>query len=111
MALPLFLSAHDRADAKSKVGELVGISKECATFNAKADMTTSTITGPIVSNVVNCGGSSPGTLTITSRSWMFSLDVQYIGSSLTSIAVKMVISPAGRIVSFVWFTSATVLRI
>ena len=95
-ALPQFLSARDRADAKAKVGELVGIAKECSTFNAETDMTPSTITGPITSNTVACGGSSPGTLTISSRTWRVSVAVQCVGSSLTSTQVKMVISPAGR---------------
>jgi type IV pilus assembly protein PilA len=97
-ALPQFLSARDRADAKAKVGELVGMAKECSTFNAEADMTKSTITGPIAANVVTCGGSIPDTMSMTSRAWRVSVGVQCVGSSLTSTAVKMVIQPSGRMV-------------
>jgi len=73
VALPQFLSARDRADAKAKVGELVGLSNECGTFNAEADMTSSMVAGPI--NTVTCGGSSPASVTISSRSWRISFAV------------------------------------
>ena len=73
VALPQFLNARDWADAKAKVGDLVAISKECFTLNAEADMTSSTVAGPI--NTVTCGGSSPASVTISSRSWRVSLAV------------------------------------
>ena len=38
VALPQFLNARSRADAKSKVGEAVGLAKECAVFDAEADI-------------------------------------------------------------------------
>jgi len=98
VALPQFLSARDRADAKAKVGELVGIAKECSTFNAEADMTPSTITGPVAANVVTCGGSNPNTLTMLSETWRVSVAIQCVGSSITSRSVSMVISPSGRMV-------------
>ena len=97
-ALPQFLSARDRADAKAKVGELVGIAKECSTFNAEADITPTTITGPLTANVVVCGGSSPSERSMTSRSWRVNVPVQCLGTTLTSTVVKMVISNAGRMV-------------
>ena len=71
MALPQFLNARDWADVKAKVGDLVAISKECFTFNAEADMTSSTLAGPI--NTVTCGGPSPASVTISRRSWRVSL--------------------------------------
>ena len=97
-ALPQFLSARDRADAKAKVGELVGMAKECSTFNAEADITPTTITGPLTANVVVCGGSSPSERSMTSRSWRVNVPVQCLGTTLTSTVVKMVISNAGRMV-------------
>ena len=97
-ALPQFLSARDRADAKAKVGELVGMAKECSTFNAEADITPTTITGPLTANVVVCGGSSPSERSMTSRSWRVNVPVQCLGTTLTSTFVKMVISNAGRMV-------------
>ena len=73
MALPQFLNARDWADVKAKVGELLAISKECFTFNAEADMTSSTLAGPI--NTVTCGGASSASVTISSRSWRISFAV------------------------------------
>jgi hypothetical protein len=46
-------------------------------------------------------------LTISSRTWWVSVAVQCVGSSLASTAVKMVISPAGRMVCSLWFIGAT----
>jgi type IV pilus assembly protein PilA len=96
VALPQFLSARDRADAKAKVGELVGIAKECSTFNAEADMTPSTITGPI--NTVICGGSIPSDRTLSSRTWRVNVGVECVGTSLTTNQVKMQIFSSGRMV-------------
>ena len=66
MALPQFLNARDWADVKAKVGDLVAISKECFTFNAEADMTSSTFAGPIYT--VICGSSSQSSVTMSIRS-------------------------------------------
>ena len=98
VALPQFLSARDRADAKAKVGELVGLAKECATFNAEADITPSTITAPGGTNSVACGGAAPATLTMSSRSWRTSLAVECAGSLVTATQVRMAIQPTGSIV-------------
>ena len=38
VVLPQFQDACSRADAKSKVGEAVGLAKECAVFDAEADI-------------------------------------------------------------------------
>ena len=95
VALPQFLSTRDRADAKAKVGELVGLSKECGTFNAEADMTSSTINGP--ANTVTCGGSSPATLTMSSKTWRVALAIDCVGTSINAKRAKMVIEPTGRL--------------
>jgi type IV pilus assembly protein PilA len=95
VALPQFLSTRDRADAKAKIGELVGLSKECGTFNAEADMTASTITGP--ANTVTCGGSSPSTVTMTSKTWRVSLAIDCVGSTITASRAKMAIDASGRL--------------
>ena len=96
VALPQFLTARDRADAKSKIGELVGLAKECATYNSEADFTTSTVTGPL--NTVNCGGSVPNTLTMTSRSWRATLGVECLTSKVTASQVQLAIQPSGKMV-------------
>jgi type IV pilus assembly protein PilA len=95
VALPQFLSTRDRADAKAKVGELVGLSKECGTFNAEADMTSSTITGP--ANTVTCGGSSPSTVTMSSKTWRVSLAIDCVGTSINAKRAKMAIDASGRL--------------
>ena len=97
VALPQFLSARDRADAKSKVGELVGLAKECATFNAEADLTSSTIAAPD-NRSVTCGGAVPATVTMSSRSWRTSLAVECVASKVTSSQVQLVIEPSGKMV-------------
>jgi type IV pilus assembly protein PilA len=95
VALPQFLSTRDRADAKAKVGELVGLSKECGTFNAEADVTASTITGP--ANTVTCGGSSPSTVTMSSKTWRVSLAIDCVGTSINAKRAKMAIDASGRL--------------
>jgi type IV pilus assembly protein PilA len=98
VALPQFLNARDRADAKAKVGELVGLAKECATFNAEADITPSTITAPDGTASVSCGGAAPASLTMSSRSWRTGLNVECAGSTMSATRVRMAISPTGSIV-------------
>ena len=95
VALPQFLSTRDRADAKAKVGELVGLSKECGTFNAEADMTSSTIAGPV--NTLTCGGASPASLTMSSKTWRVSLSIDCVGTSINAKQAKMTIEPTGRL--------------
>jgi type IV pilus assembly protein PilA len=96
VALPQFLSTRDRAEAKAKVGELVGLSKECGTFNAEADMTSSTIAGPV--NTVTCGGSSPASVTLSSKTWRVSLAIDCVGTTLTAKRTKIEITSVGRLV-------------
>ena len=95
VALPQFLSTRDRADAKAKVGELVGLSKECGTFNAEADMTSSTIAGPV--NTLTCGGASPASLTMSSKTWRVSLSIDCVGTSINAKQARMTIEPTGRL--------------
>jgi len=94
VALPQFLNARDRADAKAKVGEAVGIGKECAVFNAETDVTKSTVTGP--DNTVTCGGSTPSAQTVSSRSWKTSLGVECLGKTITATGVSIGITAQGQ---------------
>ena len=95
VALPQFLSARDRADAKSKVGELVGLAKECATFNAEADLTPSTIAAPD-NRTVTCGGAVPVAVAMSSRSWRTSLAVECAGSTFSATRASMNIQASGK---------------
>ena len=67
-AIHLFLHGLNQADAKAKVGELIGIAKECATFNAEADLTATPIQPPTGSSIA-CGGPVPTEHILTSREW------------------------------------------
>ena len=94
VALPQFLNARDRADAKAKVGELIGLAKECATFNAESDITQTTVKG--AGNTVACGGSTPSSLTLSSRAWKTTLNVECLGATVSGTAVKVAVTPQGQ---------------
>jgi type IV pilus assembly protein PilA len=97
VALPQFLSTRDRADAKAKIGELVGLSKECGTFNAEADMTSSTVFTPNSTVSIVCGGASPASLTMSSKTWRVALAIDCVGTSINAKQAKMLIEPTGRL--------------
>ena len=110
VALPQFLGARDRADAKAKIGEIVGLSKECAVFNAEADSTSTSVrlatTGTrSVGNMVMafdsvwCGGASPSPQTFTSRAWSSpSLTVTCLGTTITNKTVAAItVSSSGQL--------------
>jgi type IV pilus assembly protein PilA len=96
VALPQFLNARDTADAKAKVGEAVGIAKECAVFNAEADVTPSTVVPPGGGTGLSCGGASPVSLTVASRAWTKTLAVTCLGSTITASSIKIAITPGGQ---------------
>ena len=97
VALPQFLSARVRADAKAKVGEIVGLAKECATYNAEADITPSTFTGPIGNdNLYTCGGSNPATAIIGSRQFRSSQVLECVGSTISDRMAAIIILPSGK---------------
>lgn len=83
VALPQFLGARSRADARAKIGEVVGLAKECAVFNAEADPT-STSVRLAVGGTVWCGGATPTAQPFTSRAWAATQSVTCLGSTLTT---------------------------
>ena len=95
VALPQFLNARDRADAKAKVGELVGLAKECAAFNAESDITPTTVKA-VWGLTTTCGGSSPSSVTLTSRTWKTSLAVTCLGATVTGTSIKVSVTPQGQ---------------
>ena len=98
VAIPQFLNARNRADAKSKVGELVGIAKECATFNAEADEAASTVHPP-VGSAIACGGANPPTtLDLVSREFAAPTTVDCLGKTFSNVTgVTIEVSGAGEI--------------
>jgi len=97
VALPQFLNARDRADAKAKVGEVVGLAKECAVFNAEANSTTTGIIPPGLTVAVGCGGPGGTPQTFSSRAWTTVVPgVQCLGHTLTGTVAAIAIEASGR---------------
>jgi type IV pilus assembly protein PilA len=97
VALPQFLAARDRADAKAKVGELVGLAKECAVFNAESDRTATSVRTPQGSFVV-CGGNTSSQQIMSSRAFNVAMAVDCAGATLatSTVGVKITVSPGGQ---------------
>ena len=97
VALPQFLGARDRADARAKIGEVVGLSKECAVFNAEADSTATTVRLATSTSTVSCGGANPTEQKFSTRAWATTQTVTCLGSTLTNrTAVAITVSIAGQ---------------
>ena len=90
VALPQYLDARNRADAKAKVGELIGIAKECATFNAEADETATTVKPPSGAEI-SCGGTTPEAKTLASRDWSTATTIVCLGTTIVD-TTQVVIS-------------------
>ena len=101
VALPQFLNARNRADSKAKIGELTGLAKECATFQAEADSTLSWVKTPWGTSI-SCGGSAPVALsTMSSMTWATSQTVTCMGTSLAGKTMVTVgIANSGSISCF-----------
>jgi len=96
VALPQFLNARSRADAKTKVGEAVGLAKECATFNAEADVSGTTVRVPTGGTII-CGTSTPSSRDMSSRVFSTSMTVSCLGSSITNaLSVGIAITSGGQ---------------
>jgi type IV pilus assembly protein PilA len=97
VALPQFLNARDRADAKSKIGETVGLAKECAVFNAEADTSGTTVRTPTGGTII-CGTATPTARNMSSRVFSTSMTVTCLGSSLTNtFSVGIAITSGGQL--------------
>jgi type IV pilus assembly protein PilA len=97
-ALPQFLGARDRADAKAKLGETIGLSKECAVFNAEADVTSTEVRRPGTAANVWCGGTAATAKTFTSQSFQATMAVTCLGATLAASTrgVNITVSAAGQ---------------
>jgi type IV pilus assembly protein PilA len=93
VALPQFLGARDRADSKAKIGEVVGLAKECATYQAEADSMTVAVKKP-GGGTIACGGSVPSPQAMTSQAWALAQSVSCLGSALVGSNKRVVISVA-----------------
>lgn len=97
VALPQFLNARSRADAKSKVGEAVGLAKECAVFNAEADISATTVRTP-TGGTITCGTGTPTSKDMSSRAFSTSMTVTCLGSTLVNVSsVGIVITSGGQL--------------
>mgnify|MGYP006300083849 CR=1 FL=1 len=97
VAIPRFLDAKNRAEMKAKIGETIGIAKECATFNVEADATSSAVLTPFKTSVW-CGGTLPAAVVISSQLWVASQTVACLGSTFAAMArqVKIGIMASGQ---------------
>ena len=93
VALPQFLGARDRADSKAKIGEVVGLAKECATYQAEADSMTVSVKKP-GGGTIACGGATPSAQALTSQAWALTQNVSCLGSALAGLNKRVVISVA-----------------
>ena len=97
VALPQFLGARSRADARAKIGEVVGLAKECAVFNAEADVTITTVRIATGSGTVECGGGNPIARTFNTRAWATTQTVVCLGNTLNArTAVAITVSSQGQ---------------
>ena len=97
VALPQFLGARDRADARAKIGEVVGLAKECAVFNAEADANSTSIRQATSSTNLWCGGPNPTAQNFSTRAWATTQSVTCLGSTLASKnAVAITVSIQGQ---------------
>ena len=90
VALPQFLGARSRADARAKISEVVGLAKECAVFNAEADVT-STSVRLAVGGTVWCGGANPSVRDFSTRAWATTQSVTCLGTTLAAAAKAVAI--------------------
>ena len=96
VALPQFLNARDRADAKTKVAEVVGLGKECAVFNAEADTSTTPVR-QATGGTLDCGTRTPQARNFSSRVFRTTMAVECLGSTLTSkTSVVIQVSAGGQ---------------
>ena len=95
VALPQFLGARDKADSKSKIGEVIGLAKECATFQIEADATNTIVRTPYGTNI-SCGGTVPVALTISSQSWAAVQTVNCLGGTVAPTNRRVAISISDR---------------
>ena len=97
VALPQFLNARSRADARAKIGEAVGLAKECAVFNAEAVVTINTVRLATSTSTVKCGGANPTAQNFSTRAWATTQSVTCLGSTLnTKTAVAITVSAQGQ---------------
>ena len=98
VALPQFLGARDRADARSKIGEAVGLAKECAVFNAEADSSSTSVRSATATTTVWCGGATPTAQTFSTRSWVTTQTVTCLDRTLSArISVAISVSAQGQL--------------
>ena len=92
VALPQFLNARDRADVKAKIGETVGLAKECAVFSAEADSGVSYVKYPRGGSV-DCGKTNTAVRSFSSRAFPVGMVVDCVDQkSLTTTTAGITIT-------------------
>ena len=89
VGIPQYLGVRDRADAKAKTGEAVGIAKECAGLQIEMN-SGSKVKNPADGADKTCDGSADAT--ITSKTFTSAQDVNCAGTTLagkTSVTITV----------------------
>ena len=70
VAVPQYTNLRDRADAKTKIAEVLGNAQECAAFQVEADSVATPVNNP-GGDAQNCGGTGNalGSRTFTSKTF------------------------------------------
>jgi len=92
VGIPQYLGVRDRADAKAKTGEAVGIAKECAGLQIEMN-SGSTVVNPANSAATTCDGS--GEADIVSKTFTSSQTVNCIGTEVTGTVVTITVAADG----------------
>lgn len=71
VAIPQYAGLRDRADAKTKIAEVLGNAGECAAFQVEADAVATSVVNPGGTPATNaCGGGTLTDRTFTSRTFV-----------------------------------------
>jgi type IV pilus assembly protein PilA len=92
VGIPQYLGVRDRADAKAKTGEAVGIAKECAGLQIEMN-SGSVVKNPSTGANVTCDGS--GSASIVSKTFSSSQTVNCAGTSVTGTSVTLTVAADG----------------
>lgn len=102
VALPQFLNVRTRAEAKTEIAEAVSFANECASLQIEANSVLTAVRNPGGTGTnpsVNCGGTTPVEVIITSKSFSAVTGQTYpcLRATIAETHTKanLTISPAG----------------
>lgn len=97
VALPTYLNARNAAAAGARIGEAIGIAKECATAAASDIETGVTTPSPAVTLVQTSGCTGGGSVTASFSAGAAGISCLDVKSSNKSVSAKITVTPTGAI--------------